>query len=366
MNILFVSKLSAFARSVFTISRYVEVGRALGHQVCVFGEQTSAPPVLPYSLDIKAFDFAVFVVYEPWDFPDMPYLAQLLDGIPKERRVIIDCCGRYNETVRVEHDFNHLEKMDRHQGWEWVEGFDAVSNTILQPTEKPRRPGVRSFLWHAFDPAAVLKPYATAQEAVESWANSNGHAKNYGLTYVGHNWQRWTQLRALLTGIEPLSAELGPIVFAGSDWDKRPDWAAQLGIQGVDVDPQLLARTAVDAKPPVPFTDMIQFMSDGKFSPIVHRPLFNELGFVTNRTFSTFCADTIPLLMLPQDMTESIYGPSAARLRLGADITGDVKRILDNPIPYWQAVLDTRQHLAAHHTFQHRFQELEGILEGTA
>ena len=24
--------------------------------------------------------------------------------MPKERRVIIDCCGRYNETIRVDHD----------------------------------------------------------------------------------------------------------------------------------------------------------------------------------------------------------------------------------------------------------------------
>jgi hypothetical protein len=366
MNILFVSKLSEFARSVFPIAKYIEVGRTLGHEVCLFGEQTNERPLFPYTLDAKHFDFAVFVVYEAWDFPDMPYLAQLLDSIPKARRVIIDCCGRYNDTVRVEHDFNHLEKMDRHQGWEWIEGFDAVSNTILQPTLQPRRAGVRSFLWHGFDPAAVLKPYASAAEAASAWANSNGRAKAYGLTYLGHNWQRWTQLRALLTGVEPLSADLGPIAFAGSDWDKRPEWATELGIQGVDVDPELLARARVEAKPPVPFQEMIQFMSDGKLSPIVHRPLFNELGFVTNRTFATFCADTIPLLMLPEDLTASIYGASAGPLRLGSDITGDVARILRNPTPYWQAVLDTRRYLAAHHTFQHRFLELQRILDAEA
>ena len=33
-----------------------------------------------------------------------------------------------------EHDFNHLEKMDGHQGWEWIEGFKAVTDKIVQPT----------------------------------------------------------------------------------------------------------------------------------------------------------------------------------------------------------------------------------------
>jgi hypothetical protein len=362
MNVLFVSKISQFARSVFPIFKYVEVGQQLGHRVALYGEQTADPPQLPYSLDAKSFDFAVFVVHEPWDFPDMPYLAQLLDSVPKERRVIIDCCGRYNETVRVEHDFNHLEKMDGHLGWEWVEGFEAVSNTILQPTQKPLRGDVRPFLWHAFDPSSIVKSYASAEEAARAWANKN----SYGMTYVGHNWQRWTQMRKLLESIQPLSAEFGPIALAGADWDKRPDWAVQLSIQGVDVDLELLARLRAELKPAIPFQEMIAFMSQGKFSPVIHRPLFNELGFVTNRTFSTFCADTIPLLMLPKSLVEAVYGLSAEPLRLNRHVTDQIFQMLGNSVPYWKAVLETRKYLAARHTFQHRFQELVGILEGKA
>ncbi len=366
MNILFVSKLSQFARSVFPISKYVELGKQLGHRVALYGEQTNEPPTLPYSLDTKMFDVAIFVVYESWDFPDMPYLAQLLDGIPRERRLIIDCCGRYNDTLRVEHDFNHLEKMDGHQGWEWVEGFEAVSSTILQPTQKPLRSSVRSFLWHAFDPASVVKSYATEQEAVQAWSSPDRNRKPYAMTYVGHNWQRWTQIRTLLEGVQPLSADFGPIAFAGSDWEKRPDWAAQLGIQGVDVDPELLARARVQLNPPIPFQEMIGFISQGRFSPVVQRPLFNHLGIVTNRMFATFCADTIPLLMLPRNLVESIYGPSAEPLCIDQDVKSHISQILRNPAPYWKAVLDTRKYLAEHHTFQHRFQQLLGILEGKA
>ena len=141
MNLLLVSELDRYSRAVRTITKYVEVGKQLGHTVAVFGEQRSEPPLVDCSLDLKGFDFVIFVVYQPSDFPDLPYLAQLLDGIPKERRVIIDCCGRYNDTIRVEHDFNHLEKMDGHQGWEWIEGLQAVSDKILQPTLRPPRWG---------------------------------------------------------------------------------------------------------------------------------------------------------------------------------------------------------------------------------
>src|SRR5262249_45844625 len=128
MKLLFVNHLARFARSTYTISKYVQVGRQLGHEVALFGEHNSEAPALPYSLDVKRFDFAIFVVHIPSDFPDLPYLARLLDAMPRERRIIIDCLGRFNETVRIERDFNHLEKLDGHQGWEWIEGFQAVSD----------------------------------------------------------------------------------------------------------------------------------------------------------------------------------------------------------------------------------------------
>jgi hypothetical protein len=349
MRLLFVSKLSHTARAVNTIAKYIQVGQALGHEVAVFGEQQSEPPALPASLDVKKFDFAVFVVYMPWDFPDLPYLAQLLDGVPKERRIIIDCCGRYNDTIRVEHDFNHLEKMEGHQGWEWVEGFQAVSERILQPTLSPLRKDVRPFLFHGFDPKSV--------------APRDSKKKTYGVAYVGTNWQRWSQMRGFLEAVEPLGEELGRICLAGWDWDKRPDWAAQLGIQGVDTDPALLKRLAVETKPAIPYDQFIEFVGQARFSPVVHRPLFNELGLVTNRTFETFCADTIPLLMVPDRYLDDVYGSSARLLIPDRDLTGRLRDMMRHPEPYWDAVQTTRAHLAERHSFERRFKELLAILE---
>ena len=88
--------------------------------------------------------------------------------MPKDRRIIVDCTGRYNETIQIEHDFNHLEKMDNHMGWEWIDGFGAVAKTILQPTLAPLRPDAHGFLFHGFDPVAVERCYGTAAEAASA------------------------------------------------------------------------------------------------------------------------------------------------------------------------------------------------------
>jgi hypothetical protein len=363
MRILFVSKLDRYARAVRAITKYVQLAPALGHEAAVFGEQRSEPPVIPCSLDVKAFDYAVFVIYNTSDFPDLPYLARLLDGIPRERRVVVDCVGRYNETIRIDHDFNHLEKLDGHQGWEWIEGFEAVSEKILQPALQPLRSQVRPFLFHGFDPADVAKRYLTSAEAAREWAGSNGSRKPYGLTYVGNNWQRWGQLKSLLEAVEPLRAELGPIRLAGWDWDQRPEWAVQLGLEGVDVDPALLQRVGVETSWAVPFDEVVPLLSQGRFSAVIHRPLFSHLGLVTNRTFETFCADTLPLLILPEAQVEAIYGPAARKLVPGGDVAGRVQDMIRHPETYWDAVLKTRAHLAEHHSYERRFRELVKILE---
>ena len=363
MKILLISKLDRYARAVSTITKYVHVGKMLGHEVAVFGEKRSEPPLVDCSLEVKKFDFAIFVIYQASDFPDLPYLAQLLDGMPRERRVIIDCCGRYNETIRIEHDFNHLEKLDGHQGWEWVEGFQAVADKILQPTLNPLRPDVQPFLFHAFDPAAISRPTLSAREAAQAWSGSSTEGKPYEIIYVGNNWQRWTQIKHFLETIEPMRNELGAICLAGWDWEKQPDWAAQLDLRGADLDIGLLKRMGVETRWAIPSEEVIEFVGNARFSPIFHRPLFNSLGFVTNRTFETFCADTIPLLMLPDKIVEEIYGPAAQPLAPGNTVAERIRDVLHNPEKYWEAVLKTRTHLAEHHSYQQRFKELLAILE---
>jgi hypothetical protein len=169
-------------------------------------------------------------------------------------------------------------------------------------------------------------------------------------------------MRSLLKAIEPIKQSVGPICLTGWAWDYRPDWAAELGIQGIDTDPAMLQQMGVELKGNISFEQVISFVSQAKFCPVIHRPLFNQLGIVTNRTFETFCSDTVPLLMLPGQMIESIYGPAARLLVVGEDVAGHIRDVLSRPDLYWDAILKTRAYLADRHSFQRRFQELSAIL----
>jgi hypothetical protein len=364
MKLLVVSRYDWSARAINTLVNYARAGRALGHEIALFSSPIDGLPDVPTSLDPKAFDAVMFVVYETPDFPDLPYLAHLVDGVPRERRILVDCTGRYNDTIAVELDFNHLEKMDNHMGWEWVDGFDAVARIVLQPTLTPRRSSARGFLFHGFNPAAVERPFASAEEAARSWIGQPADSKPYGLVYVGNNWQRWSQMRWLLTALKPIKERIGPVCLTGWAWDYRPDWAAELGIDGINTDPAMLWEMGVAIKSNIPFTDVVPFVSQARFAPVIHRPLFNHLGLVTNRTFETFCSDTVPLLMLPDQMIDAIYGPAARVLAVGDDPAAHVQDVLARPDVYWDAILKTRAHLAERHSFTSRVRELAAIAQG--
>ena len=157
MKLLLVVSVDPWTRSVSTVHKYVAAARSLGHEVAVYGPAHADLPDVPFTTELDGVDLALFVIQVPADFPDMPYLARLLDGIPRERRAVVDLWGRFNDTIRLEHDFNHLEKIDGHLGWEWEDAIQAASDTILQPTLAPLRPNVRSFLFHGYDPGSVCK-----------------------------------------------------------------------------------------------------------------------------------------------------------------------------------------------------------------
>ena len=354
MKILLVTSVDAWTRSVATIHKWIEAGRKLGHDIAVYGETSPELPNLKFTTDLKNIDLALFVVQVPSDFPDMPYLARVLDGIPKEKRAIVDLWGRYNDTIRVEHDFNHLEKLDGHQEWEWQDAIAAVSKTILQPGLSPKRDSVKPFLFHGFDEGSIAKNYASASEAVAAWKS-----KPYGAMYVGSNWQRWHQVRAFLEDYGNAREQAGTACLIGWDWSVRPDWAVQKAIMGVDSDPEYLSSQKVEVRNGVRFDEVVALLGQAKFAPVIHRPLFRELGFVTNRTFETFYADTIPLLMLPEEFVESIYGPAAKKLVPAKGLAGFVEDAMKNPEAYWDAVLKTRAHLAAKHSYAIRINELK-------
>jgi hypothetical protein len=363
MKLLLVTYVDPWVRSVSTVHKWVAAGRSLGHDVAVYGDPNPDLPGLKFTTDLSGIDLALFVVQVVSDFPEMPGLVRVLDGIPRERRVVVDLWGHYNDTIRLEHDFNHLEKLDGHLGWEWEEAVAAVSDTVLQPTLSPLRPNVGSFLFHGYDPAAVDKPYDAAADAAAAWREAAPDRRPYGVMYVGNNWQRWEQVRRFLEQYGPARTEVGKACLVGWDWGARPEWAVKQGIAGIDTDPALLADLGVELPPAVRFDKVKRLLGQARFAPVFHRPLFRHLGFATIRTFETFEADVLPVLMLPRDYVETTYGAAALALVPGEDVGAHLKDALRRPEPYWQAVLDTRAHLARHHSLAQRFQELEALLK---
>ena len=83
---------------------------------------------------------------------------------------------------------------------------------------------------------------------------------------------------------------------------------------GIDTDPALLAKLDVEVLDGVRFDEVIGLLGKARFAPVFHRPLFRHLGLVTIRTFETFYADTLPVLMLPRDLVAAIYGDAALTL----------------------------------------------------
>ena len=57
-------------------------------------------------------------------------------------------------------------------------------------------------------------------------------------------------------------------------------------------------------QPPVPFTEVIEKMSNGRVNIMTQRPLFRQLRVLTSKYFEIFAADTIPLVMLDPDHAE--------------------------------------------------------------
>ena len=112
---------------------------------------------------------------------------------------------------------------------------------------------------------------------------------------------------------------------------------------GIDTDPALLARLGVEARDGVRFDEVVGLLGQAKFAPVIHRPLFRHLGFVTNRTFETFYADSLPVLLLPRDFVAAIYGEAALTLVPGEDIAAHLDDALSRPEIYWEAVLQTRR-----------------------
>jgi hypothetical protein len=349
MRLMFVYYAFEDQGSGLVIQGYTEAARALGHEVVVYGRPHPKIP-LNYSLDVGAADAAIFIF--EWTtqlrYEDHLDLLRLVGEVPRERRVILDGDGNYNDVICVEGDYNHP---DAESGRRWIEVCDSLSDKICQPTLHPLRPNVRPFLFYAYNPRWVVP--------------LDAHAKEFGMVYVGHSKFRWRPMYRVLQAIEPIREQVGRIALVGHGWDALPWWAAPMQLEHTYFsDAEYLRQLNIEVMPPVPFRQVIDWMGKATVNPVLLRPTFSHLELVTPRLFETPAANTIPLLGLDAAHAQEIYGERACELMLPEDHPEE--KILDmvrRPEHYADIVMGIRQHLAAKHSHAARLQQLIDIVE---
>jgi hypothetical protein len=349
MKIVFVYYAYENQGSELDLQGYTSAAREMGHDVSVYGPPNARIP-LNYSTDLRGTDAVVFVF--EWttglQHGDRLDWARLLAAVPRQRRVVIDCDGRYNDAIVAYGDFNH--RNDAESRW-WVAFCDHLSDKICQPTYRPLRPNVRPFLFHVYDPA---------------WETPLDFAgKEFSMVYVGHSKFRWHGMARMLKAVEPVRDRLGRMALFGHGWAGLPHWAVEMGMEEVyKIEPGYLARLGIEPQEPVPFVRVIETMSRGTFNPVVYRPLFERLAMVTCRTFETPAAGTIPLFLLDADYVREIYGERALQLVLDGETPHErVCDVLARPDHYAEIVKAIREGFRQRHSPAARLRELIGIID---
>jgi hypothetical protein len=349
MRLMFVYWAFEDQGSGLLIQGYTRAARALGHEVAVYGRPNPKIP-LNYSLDVASADAVVFIFEWTTQLQqgNALDLVRLVSRVPRRRRVILDGDGNYNDLVRVGADYNHRTEPDRRR---WVEVCDSLTDKVCQPTLHPLRPNVRTFLFYCYNPAWEVP--------------LDFRDREYAMLYVGHSKFRWGPMARVLRAIEPVRDRVGRLGVVGHGWDTPPAWAGPMKMEDAYyTDVAYLRRLGVEFLPPVPFGEVVAWMSKATFNPVISRPTFNRLRLVTPRFFETPAAGTIPLFGLDDAYVAEIYGERALELVLPAERPED--KILDlqrRPEHYAGIVRGIRRHLAQRHSQAARLQELVEIIE---
>jgi hypothetical protein len=349
MRLMFVYWAFEDQGSGLLIQGYSRAARALGHEVAVYGRPDPKIP-LNYSLDVASADAVVFIF--EWTTKlrqgDALDLARLVSRVPRRRRVILDGDGNYNDLVRVGADYNHRNEEDRRR---WVEVCDSLTDKVCQPTLHPLRPGVRTFLFYCYNPGWEVP--------------LDFRDKEYAMLYVGHSKFRWGPMERVLRAIEPIRDRVGRLGVVGHGWDALPAWAGPMQMEDAYfTDVAYLRRLGVEFLPPVPFEQVVPWMSKATFNPVISRPTFNRLRLVTPRFFETPAANTVPLFGLDDAYVAEIYGQPALELVLPAERPEDkVLDLVRRPDHYAGIVRGIRGRLAERHSQAARLKELVEIIK---
>jgi hypothetical protein len=349
MRLMFVHWVVEDRGSPQDIYNYTQIAKDQGHEVALYGPPDGSS-AFNYSLDMESADAVVFLF--EWTtllkHGDNIDFLRLIGKVPRERRVVVDLDGKYNDAISVVGDYNHP---DDAASQAWTEICDSLSDKIYQATLHPLRPNVRPFLFHAYNPS---------WEIPLDFSN-----KDYGLYCVGNNYFRWRPMHRMLKAIEPIREKVGRIGLVGHGWDSPAPWThPSLREDAYYTDPEYLMNMDVEVMPPIHFRQVIEGMSRGIIHPVIYRPLFDHLRLVTCRTFETTAANTIPLFTQDPEYVEEMYGADAVELVLPDKRPEDkILDILCRSERYKSILKRMRRRLSEKHSYAVRLNELIEIIE---
>ncbi len=351
MNVLFVMKHRGNAGNTHAIANYMRMAPRHGHTVALYGAPLPWLPDLRFSTDIGAFDRVVYLFESELYRVKRLQEVALLAAFPKPHRLVFDMDGMYNPVLMLDgYDHNHSGETERAQ---WIEFFDALSDRVVKPTLAPSRDcRVPSMAIYGYDPALQVDP-------------ASAPSKQFDILHVGHNWWRWKEVAGdLLPAFTQIRDQVGEIGFIGLWWDQPPEGSDAGPAAAFGSDPEAFRRLRIKTETAVMYTDVIRTMSTARINIFTQRPILHHLKHLTLKYFEIFCADTIPLLMLDDDLVASVYGPAGRELTLPGRVAEKLLDALRRPEHYRGVVEDVRRHLVANHSYERRTNELVAALAG--
>ena len=267
-------------------------------------------------------------------------LDRLLRVLPRDRTIVVDTDGKYNDTVTHEDDCNHISRRDCSN---WKHTFDSVSDAIFQPTLKPMNPKVRSL---------VFWGYAEPQ---------NKLVNSHDLMYLGSNWYRMTKIKEFLGSFTSLRDYYPRISVWGKNWivhDKYWPSATRPDIEFFAARNIRLKEYMAD------FGKFTETLSSATFSPILIRPVSTRMQLLTPRMFETFASGAIPILTRDFYYSKDLFGAHSQELMLGRDPKAKLIDMAKNAAHYWEVANSIRKELKKKHSYEQRLSELIAIASG--
>src|SRR5215470_1633474 len=108
MRLIFVHYVFEDRGSAQDLANYAQTARELGHEVVIYGP-ADVKSSFAYSQTVESSDAVIFIFEWTTELQrgDQLDFARLVATVPRSRRLVIDCDGKYNDAINVVGDYNH-------------------------------------------------------------------------------------------------------------------------------------------------------------------------------------------------------------------------------------------------------------------